>query len=240
MSTLSVIVPVYNEQQTITAVLDQISVSFSIAQVIVVDDGSDDRTSQLLDAWKQCNDVIVLKHYKNQGKGAAIRTALPHAIGTFVIIQDADLEYCPNDYNKVLKPLKTGRCQVVYGSRYLPASIACGKRGAIPYLGVQLLNLAAKIVYGCQLTDLATCYKAFPTELLRQMELNCRGFEFCAEVTAKSCRMGLSIQEVPIQYSARSLKEGKKIRWWHGLSMLATLWKYRNWNPPAVNPAKAS
>jgi len=229
---LTVIVPVYNEEQTIKPVLEQVKADFPAAQLIVVDDGSDDHTGQLLEAWEQSSCTTVLSHRKNRGKGAAIRTAIPHVEGKFTIIQDADLEYSPADYDQILEPLKAGRCKVVYGSRFLPASIANGKRKPIP-VGVQLLNLAARLIYGCQLSDLATCYKAFPTEILRRMDLQCDGFEFCAEVTAKACRMGILIHEVPIRYMPRSVQEGKKIRWWHGLSMLSTLWKCRLWNPLA-------
>jgi len=238
--TLTVIVPAYNEEKTINTVLEQVKASSPAAQLIVVDDGSSDDTGRLLKMWKHSNHVILLSHTKSQGKGAAIRTAIPHAKGKFTIIQDADLEYSPVDYDQILEPLKAGSCQMVYGSRFLPASITSGNRKPIPRVGVQLLNLAVRLLYGSRLSDLATCYKAFTTELLRQMDLQCQGFEFCAEVTAKACRLGILIHEVPIRYTPRSIREGKKIRWWHGISMLSTLWKYRHWRPVVSDLAEVS
>jgi len=226
------IIPVYNERPTVSKIISLVESKSPNIQIIVVDDGSNDGTAQILAKWVDSDTTTVLRHEKNQGKGAAIRTALPHATGKFTIIQDADLEYSPADYDNIFEPLVSEHSQIVYGSRFLPDSTSTGTGKIIPRFGVRLLNRIAKLLYGTCLTDLATCYKAFPTELLRQMDLQSQGFEFCAEVTAKACRLGIPILEVPIQYTPRSAKEGKKIRWWHGLSMLRTLWTYRHWNLP--------
>jgi len=165
------------------------------------------------------------------GKGRAIRTALAAAKGQFTIIQDADLEYWPEDYPRLLEPLLAGEAVVVYGSRYLRESVT-KRRFTVFRFGVSLLNVAVRVLYGVRLTDEATCYKVFPTEVLRAMDLECERIEFCPEVTAKACRMGLRIAEVPVRYNARTKKEGKKIRWRDGLTAIWTLWKWRNWQPP--------
>jgi glycosyltransferase involved in cell wall biosynthesis len=174
--------------------------------------------------------VELLRHAKNLGKGAAIRTGLAQARGRFVIVQDGDLEYDPQDYARVLKPLLSGESQVVYGSRYLERRSGSRRRWSCFRLGVSVLNLCVRLLYGARLTDEATCYKALPTSFLRAMDLCCERFEFCPEVTAKACRLGLTIVEVPIRYDARSTREGKKIRWRDGLAAMATLWRWRRWS----------
>ncbi len=229
---LTVIVPAYNEQRTIGELLALVLAVPCNKQVIVVDDCSTDGTASALQAWRERGVQVVL-HPKNRGKGAAIRTGLAHAQGHFTIIQDADLEYDPADYLHVIRPLVEGRAQVVYGSRYLQADRRAGK-GDLFRHGVSLLNWAVRILYGAKLTDEATCYKALPTALLREMDLQCERFEFCPEVTAKICRMGLPILEVPISYRPRSASEGKKIRYRDGLQALGTLWRWRKWKTPAT------
>lgn len=227
---LTVIVPVYNESGTIDQLLGRVVATPWPKQVIVVDDGSSDGTSQILDRWADRPGVLVLRHPQNQGKGAAIRTALQRAKGRFVVIQDGDLEYDPNDFGLLLEPLLRGQAQVVYGSRFL------GQRGlrswlSLHRLGITALNLCVRMLYGARLTDEATCYKMFPMAVLQAMDLRCQRFEFCPEATAKACRMGIKILEVPIRYHPRSLGEGKKIRWRDGIEALRTLWRWRRWRP---------
>lgn len=231
---LTVLVPVFNEAATIGELLKRLVGSPYEKQVIVVDDGSTDTTSEVLSQWNGAPGVTALRHAANQGKGAAIRTGLQYAEGTFCIIQDADLEYDPNDYPRLIEVLRAGEADVVFGSRYLHrgswswANLTCLR------FGVELLNLAVGWLYGVKLTDEATCLKAFRTRSLKAMDLRSRRFEFCSEVTAKACRMGLCIKEVPVSYSPRGKREGKKLRWTDGFSALTTLWRFRKWRSPAV------
>jgi len=228
---LTVIVPVYNEVHTIDRLLRRVLAAPYEKQVIVVDDGSTDGTVELLEKWEGHARVELLQHSKNRGKGAAIRTGLEHAEGRFTIIQDGDLEYDPQDFPRLIEPLLSGEAQVVYGSRYLGREGGPRQHWRLLRLGVWCLNVCVRLLYGARLTDEATCYKVFPTALLRAMELECERFEFCPEVTAKACRLGLAIHEVPISYDARSVQGGKKIRFSDGLAALAALWRWRNWRP---------
>jgi prepilin-type N-terminal cleavage/methylation domain-containing protein len=234
-----VIVPVLNEARTIDEVLRHVLAAPYDKQVIVVDDGSTDGTVGVLETWEGHPNVDLLAHSKNRGKGAAIRTGLEHARGRFTIIQDADLEYDPQDYPRLIEPLLSGEAQVVYGSRNLDRRRARGRPWSLFGLGVSLLNVCVRILYGIRVTDEATCYKAFPTAVLRAMDLECERFEFCPEVTAKACRMGLAIHEVPIAYDPRSVKQGKKIRWRDGWEAIETLWRWRNWNPACARSGSA-
>ncbi len=229
---VSVIVPVYNEARTVDALLRRVCVGpypYPEKEIVIVDDGSSDATPEVLRRWRCEPGLSVLRHSRNFGKGAAIRTGLEHARGHFTIIQDADLEYDPEDYTRLIEPLKRGDAQVVYGSRYLHGGPAGRGHWNTFRLGVSALNLWVRVLYGIRLTDEATCYKAFPTSVLRAMELECTGFEFCPEVTAKACRLGLAIREVSVRYAPRALRDGKKIRWRDGLIAFAVLWKWRKW-----------
>jgi len=228
---LSVIIPIFNEYATIGDVMHRLLAVSCPKQLVLVDDGSTDGTWGLLQKWGDHPDVVLLRHPHNRGKGAAIRTGLAHARGRFTLIQDADLEYDPRDYPRLLEPLLQGQADIVYGSRYLRPSPGSRPGGRLFRSGVAVLNLAVWLLYGVRLTDEATCYKVFPTELLRAMDLQCERFEFCPEVTAKACRMGLTLVEVPIRYIPRTAAEGKKIRWKDGWEALATLWKWRHWQP---------
>jgi len=226
---LSVIVPVYNEEQTIDELIRRVLAAPYDKQVIVVDDGSTDGTVEILEKWEEHPQVELFQHSDNRGKGAAIRTGLEHAEGRFTIVQDGDLEYDPQDYPKLIGPLLSGDAQVVYGSRYLRKGSRPRQPWRVLRFGVSVLNVCVRLLYGARLTDEATCYKAFPTDLLRVMDLQCERFEFCPEVTAKACRLGVKILEVPIRYDARTIQAGKKIRWIDGLESLATLWRWRHW-----------
>lgn len=228
---LTVIVPVYNEARTIDELLRRVLAAPYAKQVVVVNDGSTDGTAGALETWRGHPQVELLQHAGNRGKGAAIRTALEHARGQFTIIQDGDLEYDPEDYPRLIEPLLAGESQVVYGSRYLGGGGGTRPCWSLFRCGVWLLNRCVRLLYGARLSDEATCYKAFPTALLRAMDLKCERFEFCPEVTAKACRLGLRIHEVAIRYEARTIEGGKKIRFRDGLAALAALWRWRRWSP---------
>jgi dolichol-phosphate mannosyltransferase len=191
-------------------------------EVIIVDDGSTDGTREKLQALPPMDDVTLVFHEKNCGKGAAIRTALAYARGEYVLIQDSDLEYDPQDYAALLRPLEGGTANVVYGVR--PDR---PERGLRFFLGAKLLTHLTNILYGAGIHDEATCYKVVRRSLLAQLQLQCHRFEFCPEVTAKLCRMGEKIAEVPITYNPRSAVEGKKIRHSDGWQAIWTLLRYR-------------
>ena len=222
---LSVIVPVYNERNTVAEIVRQMrAVELPLErEIVIVDDGSIDGTREIL---KQVADstVRVVLHPANRGKGAAIRTGLAQISGDLVLIQDADLEYDPEDWPKLLAPMLKGRARVVYGSRFT------GERRNMLFLhwvGNRLLSLVTNILYNTTLSDMETCYKLFERELLAEIHLRANGFDFEPEVTAKVLRRGVRIYEVPISYSGREFDEGKKITWRDGFGALATLIKYR-------------
>jgi len=221
-----VIIPVYNEKKTLPKLLKKIEGVKSInKEIIIVDDGSEDSTRDFLKKVKDKYKVIF--HEKNKGKGTAIRTGLKHATGDIVIIQDADLEYDPNDYNKLIKPIIEGKANVVYGSRRLQkqkeeyANIGF-------YIGGITINLIANILYpNLHITDEATCYKVFKADVIKNLNLKCKRFEFCPEVTAKLAKRKIKIMEIPISYHPRSVEEGKKINWKDGIEAIWTLLKYK-------------
>ncbi len=226
---LSVIIPAYNEERTLATVIDRVLALPLRPQVIVVDDGSTDRTADIIRQYQKTRGIIGVICEKNGGKGAAIQAGLKHATQPFTIIQDADLEYYPEEYESLLEPVRQGKATVVYGSRNLrhPAALKNQFQYLRFWLGGKVVTLAANFLFGSHLTDEATCYKLFPTDLLRQMNLRCRGFDFCPEVTAKAFRLKYKIHEVPIRYNPRSLSEGKKIRARHGIEAILILLKYR-------------
>src|SRR5713101_6239415 len=219
---VSVIVPVYNEIAHVDELLRAIHASPVKKEIIVVDDGSTDGTREKLQAMPLANDVTVIFHAQNYGKGAAIRTALQYARGEYVLIQDSDLEYDPQDYPALLRPLKEGTANVVYGVR--PDR---PERGLRFFLGAKFLTHLANLLYGAGIHDEATCYKVFRRSLLSSLSLECHRFEFCPEVTAKLCRLGEKIQEVPISYNPRSAGEGKKIHHSDGWMAIWTLLRLR-------------
>ncbi|MBW2092470.1 MAG: glycosyltransferase family 2 protein [Deltaproteobacteria bacterium] len=228
--TLTVIIPVYNERETVLKILNRVVVVDIDKEIIIVDDGSTDDTRNTLKAAEsRYKDVLFLYHEQNQGKGAAIRTALSKARGRFTIIQDADLEYHPEEYPQLLTPLLEGRTRVVYGSRVLGSKKVRSYNRY--YWGGRLLSLVTNLLFGSTITDEPTCYKAFETQILRNLNLKATGFEFCPEVTAKILRAGLAIHEVPISYSPRSFEQGKKIKPKDGLIAIWTLLRYRLGKP---------
>ena len=219
---MSVIVPVYNEVQHLDELLQAVLASPVEKEVIIVDDGSVDGTREKLLALPPNDDVTIVFHEKNCGKGASIRTALAYARGEYVLIQDSDLEYDPSDYPALLRPLQQRKANVVYGVR--PDR---PERGLRFFLGAKFLTYLTNFLYGTRIHDEATCYKVFRRSLFTRMRLECHRFEFCPEVTSKLCRMGENIEEVPISYRPRSAEEGKKIRHSDGWLAIWTLIRYR-------------
>lgn len=225
---LSIIIPAYNEEASIEALLKKLSsVAFPYpTEVIVVDDGSTDGTKDILKKYESIH--TILYQDRNRGKGAAIRTGIPKATGSHLVIQDADLEYDPEDLVTMWQHMLNNDLDVLYGSR----SIEHGKNkdaGLAFYWGGQLVTWTTNVLYWQKLTDEPTCYKMFKTELVQSLPLKCEGFEFCPEVTALVAKRGHKITEVPISYYPRSASEGKKIRWRDGVTAIYTLIKYRLW-----------
>ena len=228
---LTIAVPVYNESASIKDLLFKVDDVKIWKEVIVVDDGSTDGTGEILQALVESMDFTLFQHTKNRGKGAAVRTALRHATGDFFVVQDGDLEYQPADFCRLMSSLVDGSADVVFGSRRLGRSIFRQRILTPFYHGVTILNWLVWLLYRQKLTDEATCYKMFKLEDLKRMELTCQRFEFCPEVTAKACRMGLTILEKPIQYIPRGVGEGKKIGFPDAVEAATTLWKFRHWQP---------
>jgi len=208
---LSVLIPAFNEERTIRELLSRVEAAPYEKQIIVVDDGSTDKTSEIISEYEDLPGYLVLRHDRNRGKGAAIRTAISHADGHVCIVQDADLEYDPDDYPLLVEIIRRGYSDVVYGSRYVSG------KNDLPFtkfkVGVLFLNFLVRLLYRHPMTDEATCYKAFRTSLLKDIPLTCERFEFCPEVTARVIRRGHRIIEVPITFHYRTVAEGKKINW---------------------------
>ncbi|HSV74954.1 MAG TPA: glycosyltransferase family 2 protein [Chthonomonadales bacterium] len=224
---LTVLMPVYNERATLPEALQRVLAAPVDKEVLVVDDGSTDGTREYLRAEVdgRLPGVRVIYLERNGGKGTAIRAALSLARGEFVVVQDADLEYDPADLPALLEPAQAG-ATVVYGTRFRPRT----PRMRLPNLVVnRLLAWMVRVLYGCPLTDEATCYKLFLREAILSVPLTCRRFEFCPEVTAKLLRRGHRIVEVPVRYEARTMAQGKKIRWTDAVTAIWTLLRYRWW-----------
>lgn len=219
---LSVIVPVYNEEKTIVLVLKKLLEQKSISQIIVVDDGSTDSTETQIK--KVSNKKIQYFKKINGGKGSAIRYGLQHVTGEYVMIQDADLEYDPEDIEELLNPVRKGKAEVVYGSRFL------GPHMNLLFwhrVGNSVLNLLVNILYNTTLSDMETCYKMMPTESLRALHIEANSFDIEPEITCKLLRKGIRIYEVPISYVGRDFSQGKKITWKDGISALRVIFALR-------------
>ncbi|HUT33372.1 MAG TPA: glycosyltransferase family 2 protein [Planctomycetota bacterium] len=208
-----------------TCLLERVLAVPVTKQVVVVDDGSKDGSRAALERFAQAHPEVELAfHEVNRGKGAAIRTGVGRARGAYTIIQDADLEYDPCDFERLLAVARERGARVVYGSRILARQPYSYRRY---YWGGRLVSLVASLLYGQRITDEPTCYKLFETELLKSLPLREDGFGFCPEVTALVCRRGERIVEVPIHYAPRSKQEGKKIRWTDGIEAVWILLKHR-------------
>jgi len=226
MAKISVVIPVFNEKKTIREIVKRVSEVPLEKEIIITDDFSKDGTREILkNEYEKRKGFKIFYHDKNRGKGAAIRTGLKGVTGDIIIIQDADLEYNPQDYVKLIKPIMNKETEVVYGSRFL------GNKNKHIYnlnmLAVKILTLMANVLYNARITDEPTGYKVFTKKAINSVTLTCNRFEFCPEVTAKIRKKGYKIKEVPISYSARSIKEGKKIGWKDGIQAIWTLLKYR-------------
>jgi dolichol-phosphate mannosyltransferase len=227
---LSVLMPVFNEESTIERIIaDVLAVPLDL-ELIVVDDGSTDRTCAKLRAisLERADRLKIIYGPKNVGKGAAIRIALSHASGDVVVIQDADREYDPKDFVVMLDQIKAG-ASVVYGTRLSRAAARLNNEGARDkfYLGRRVLPWLTNLLFGTHITDEATCYKMFRREVLLSIPLRCERFDFCPEVTAKIARRGYKIYEVPIHYEARTTSQGKKIGWRDAFDAIRALIKFR-------------
>ncbi len=219
---LSILVPAYMEEDSIGKILERIDrLDLSELQldkeVIVCDDGSTDKTAEAVRSFtpRDCT-LELVRHPRNRGKGAAIRTALKKATGDICLVQDADLEYDVEDYPQLLRPILEGEADVVFGSRFMRRFFPTGMHPA-NFLANKLLTMTANILFGMKITDEATCFKVFRTDLLRRLDLKCKGFEFCPEVVSKLGVQKIPIHEVPIEYRARDVESGKKVRWTDGV-----------------------
>ena len=229
METLSIIIPIFNEEKTLDAVLRKVIKADSLGlrkEIILVNDGSSDGSGKIIDSWKK-KGMKAFHHRKNSGKGAAVRTGIGHATGSLIIIQDADLEYDPEEYPKVLSPLIKKEAKVVYGSRIEAIQRNLKDMYLSHYIGNRALSLMTSLLYGASVTDMETGYKAFRKELVQGMPLNSRGFDIEPEITAKILKRGYRVLEVPIGFKGRHFDEGKKITWRDGIIALWTLLKYR-------------
>ena len=224
MADLSVLIPVYNEERTLERLLDAVEERPEVSELVIVDDGSTDRTPEILSGRDFKVPVQVIRHERNRGKGAALRTAIAAATGDVALVQDADLEYDPAEFPLLLAPIERGRAEVVYGSRSFAAHSAYSFWFVI---GNKLVTLWTNVLFNSYLSDMETCYKLMPLSVWRSLDLSSDGFDIEPEITAKLLRSGRRIYEVPISYAARGRVEGKKLTWRDGVMALWTLSRIR-------------
>ena len=229
MKKLSIIIPAYNEEKTISEIIRRVKnvkLNGIAKEIVIVDDASTDSTKKILDGISD-KSIKVVHHKKNMGKGSAIRTALNYTTGDIILIQDADLEYNPEEYPKLLEPIIGGKFDVVYGSRLEAIKKNIKNMYKLHYLGNMFLTLMTNILYGTKITDMETGYKVFRKEVIKGIKLRARRFDFEPEITAKILKKGYKITEVPIGFAGRKFDEGKKITWRDGVKALYYLIKYR-------------
>lgn len=223
---LSVVIPVYNEKNTLLEIINKIDALPKTInrELILVDDGSTDGTRDLLKKLESRSDIKIIYKEKNSGKGDSLKIGFANSKGDYVIVQDADLEYDPGDYIKLLEKIEGKKKTIVYGSRFM------GKyedMSSLHYYGNKFLTLITNLLFGVSLTDMETCYKLFPGEFIRNLKLRANRFDFEPEITAKICKSGYKIIEVPISYYGRKHSEGKKITWKDGFNAVYSLIKYK-------------
>ncbi|NCP17473.1 glycosyl transferase [Candidatus Kuenenbacteria bacterium CG_4_9_14_3_um_filter_39_14] len=225
---LSIIIPVFNEANTVEEIIKRViavSIPDCEKEIIVVDDGSDDGTGKILETIKKEYGFLLLRHLKNSGKGAAVRSGLKTSSGDLILIQDGDLEYNPADYHRLLKPILAGKAAVVYGSRNLDKNTQPFYR--IYFWGGKIISALFNLLFQAKLTDIFSGYKVFKKEVLAGIDLSENGFGIESELTAKIAKSGVTILETPISYCGRSFKQGKKIRSFDGLLAIWKIIKYR-------------
>jgi glycosyltransferase involved in cell wall biosynthesis len=222
---LSIIMPVYNERDTLEEIVRQVLDTGLVHEIVMVDDGSTDGSREIMKQWEGDDTVRVILQEKNRGKGSAVRAGFEAATGDIFLIQDADLEYDPRDYKDLIRPIEENRADVVYGSRFM------GKPARKMYfwhrLGNFLLTMLTNVLYNLDLSDMETCYKAFRADVVRDIPLHARRFEFEPEITAKVAKRGCRLVEVGISYYGREFDQGKKITGWDAIPAMWTLIKYR-------------
>lgn len=226
---LSIIIPVYNEEKTILEIINRIKrekLGNIKKEIIIIEDFSTDSTKKILSRLKD-NSLKIYYHKKNQGKGSAIRTGLKYATGDIILIQDADLEYDPKEYKKLLRPILQNKAKVVYGSRLEVIRKNLKKMYKLHYIGNLFLTFLTNLLYGADITDMETGYKVFKKDVIKNIKLRSKRFDFEPEVTAKILKKGYKIKEVPISFAGRKFNEGKKITWKDGVKALFYLIKYR-------------
>lgn len=221
---LSVIIPVYNERDSINEIIRRVKAVKIPKEIIIVDDFSTDGTRKILEKVRDKN-IKILFHRMNLGKGAAVKTALNNSNGQIVIVQDADLEYDPEEYPRLIEPIVTGKARVVYGSRILNKNNKFVRLSF--FIGGKLVTLFTNILFLSKLTDEPTCYKTFRTDVIKSIKIKSNRFDWEPEVTAKLLKRGIKIHEVPISYYPRTSKEGKKLKWRDGFIAIWILLKYR-------------
>lgn len=229
---LSIIVPIYNEEKTITKILNKLlKVNLGIKkEIIIVNDGSTDNSKEVIENYLKSlskKEEFKLIDKENGGKGSAIKEGIKLATGDIITIQDADLEYNPEDYKKLINLIIEGKEKVVYGSRFLEKH---KPKYRIYFLGNKFLTLLTKILYNSRITDMETCYKVFKADVIKNIDIKANHFDFEPEITARILKMGIRIKEIPISYNPRSIDEGKKINWKDGLQAIWTLifWRFKD------------